>query len=548
MSFVINFFILFMLIASFLAEKMNLFDWSVCNSCLNIISNLKKTKNSSLCEKRNLDNDLMCYEIYYYLYYFQSEIFFTEDDSIKNECNACSYLDKCLFFECVNQNKNYTIRKNNDQMKFMQFNDRSQINLKMTNRNKKNLNSKNKKNEEELENYIEDIKKFNNIRNITNNFDYRDNLISNHLSIIKSKTKDILNKLVNLAQVNIYSLNIKKNLINLFIFEKLKTDNKLNLTSTNNTRNKLVKIKNKNFEENYLSDIKKLVEEFMNLSNDFDVNIKHENQMDKILKISTQFLQSYNEMNILVDILSQENKKLIESILKDFTEQKFKDSSTLHIKNDNTKIFKTKSNIQDLSGLKLNIKSIGNLDNLNKIHSYDLESNQYNNYNQYEKLSLIIDKLSRIEKEQETFKRFLMGGNSTLYNLNQKNQTNSTILNVHVFKDTVPNNISKKDIYAFSTRNISTPFNLNNSNNMLKVFNYQIPNHNHNKIEIPKESTKNFDRVYSENRLSKKINEEPTINLSQEENEFKQNDNTYEYGFLSRKKKKNKKHYRRHKY
>jgi hypothetical protein len=543
MSFVINCFILFMLIASFLAEKMNLYDWSVCNSCLNIISKLKKTKNSSLCEKRNLDNDLMCYEIYYYLYYFQSEIFFTKDESIKNECSACSYLDKCQFFECVNQNKNNTNRKNNDQMKFIQYNDGSQINFKMTNRNKKNLNTKNKINKEEVQNYIEDIKNFNSISNITNNIDYSDNLISNHLSIIKSKTKYILNKLVNLAEVNIYSLNIKKNLINLFIFQKLKTDNKLNLTSTNNTRNTLVKIKNKNFEENYLSDIKKLVEEFMNLSNDFDVNIKHENKRDKILKISTQYLQSYNEINILVDILSQENKKLIESILKDFTEQNFKDTLTLNIKNDSTKIFKTKSNIQDLTGLKLNIKSSGNFDNLNKIDSSNIESSQYNN-NQYEKLSLIIDKLSRIEKEQETFKKLLIGGNSTVYNLNQKN---STFLHFQALKNTVQNNILKKDFSAFSTRNISNPFNLTNSNNILKVFN-QIPYHN--KIEIPKETTKNFDRVLSENRLYKKIYEEPTINLFKEENEFKQNDNIYdnEYGFLSRRKKKNKKHYRRHKY
>ena len=55
-------------------SKMSLRDRNICMACLENINKLAKLQNSSACEGRGMD--LMCYEVYYYFYYFQPDFFF----------------------------------------------------------------------------------------------------------------------------------------------------------------------------------------------------------------------------------------------------------------------------------------------------------------------------------------------------------------------------------------------------------------------------------------------------------------------------------------
>lgn len=53
--------------------------------------------------------NIQCYELYYYLYYFKSEYFFTKYTNVNEEndisCEICSTLDKCTYSECVEKRK-----------------------------------------------------------------------------------------------------------------------------------------------------------------------------------------------------------------------------------------------------------------------------------------------------------------------------------------------------------------------------------------------------------------------------------------------------------
>jgi hypothetical protein len=90
--------------------------------CMLILKQLKINKTSAYCDRTGVDK-ILCYELYYYLYYLRQDYFFREksidnDSTINTECDICSSLDKCSYSDCMetkhvqNFNENNTINSN----------------------------------------------------------------------------------------------------------------------------------------------------------------------------------------------------------------------------------------------------------------------------------------------------------------------------------------------------------------------------------------------------------------------------------------------------
>jgi len=128
--------------------EMSIVDKQICMGCLNIIKILRNVRNSSVCDSISQTsfmkvvgvdlnkipkNELMCYEIYYYFYFFQPSFFkdngynygfeyilntYDMGESVQSDCNACAYLDKCEYYGCVNHLiKPKKIEENNQKIK-----------------------------------------------------------------------------------------------------------------------------------------------------------------------------------------------------------------------------------------------------------------------------------------------------------------------------------------------------------------------------------------------------------------------------------------------
>ena len=70
-----------------------------CQTCIATLHTLKKAKSSSVCDAES-QTDFSCFKLYYYLFYFSPNYFFSSVDNPQYDCEVCSYVEKCGISEC----------------------------------------------------------------------------------------------------------------------------------------------------------------------------------------------------------------------------------------------------------------------------------------------------------------------------------------------------------------------------------------------------------------------------------------------------------------
>lgn len=529
-------------------SNMSLRDKNICIKCIDYIDKLSKLKNSSACENDELQSQLICYEIYYYFYYFKPNFYFQNLKEVFHEkkCDICSKLDKCQFNECVENldfdKRNYknnklrtkeiysrsdesTITENNikekrefekaihkinnfnyslryDMEKHKKIDSEGKkfkflaINSKNTNTFNSDKNILNFLNDYSLDKINFNQKQYYKLVNTSNISD----IVFEHMNILKLKITHALDEIFNLGSIHKNAKQLKHELINLVIYNKLKHEHKTDL----NKNSTLVRIKNKALDTNYLDNLKKLSKNFIKLHDKFENKINQKisflsnnnsynsdfNKVDLYIGYLTHLVQSYNEMLRLGQIISESNIKLFDFISTHFSLGKFQNEKTVK----NTNLFTNvtdfeNSNYQTRNKTKYKINEIAKNSKYPKFPESILFSD----------FKILLDKVTKLEYEQEKFQQIFLDSHLDDNKKNSKNILNndlennqaikiSPLINIDIKHGNSPYNMqsNRKNEYTNNIKNYTNT----DSEDLLSIKNI---------LERPIENS-NLDRLVSQKR------------------------------------------------